>query len=96
MASNDRSVGGYFREAFRRTLLDKLPSWERYIANRGTANEPIEIQPENWDGPPFRIDFRFDTVTVYPMCDGARRCRAMSPSILRRQKVRRSIRHRSR
>ena len=60
--------GGSFRAAFVRALLDKLPSWEGYITESARAHKPIDVHPRNWDGPPFTIDIRADTVTVFPLC----------------------------
>ena len=50
-------------------LLEKLPSWERYISESARTAGTIEISPSNWDGPPFRIDIGSDTVTVLPLCN---------------------------
>ena len=60
--------GVTFKDAFLRVLLEKLPSWESYIAESVRTGKPIEISPPNWDGIPFRIDIRSDTVTVFPLC----------------------------
>lgn len=60
--------GNLFRDAFLRVLLDKLPSWEGYIAECARTNQPIELLPSNWDGMPFVIDIHWDTVTVHPLC----------------------------
>ena len=69
MRTNGRESGGNsLREAFQRTLLEKLPSWEGYIVESARANKPIEVYPPNWNGPPFTIDFRSDTVTIFPLC----------------------------
>jgi hypothetical protein len=58
-----------FREAFLQALADRLPSWKRYIAKSASAHQPIEVSPPNWPGPPFRIDIRSDSVSVFPLCD---------------------------
>jgi|SRR5215469_11592447 len=57
-----------FREVFLRVLLDKLPSWREYVAERAQGDPLIEITPPNWNGPPFTIAVRGDTVTVCPLC----------------------------
>jgi hypothetical protein len=57
-----------FREAFLRVLLEKLPSWREYVAERAQDGPLIEITPPNWKGPPFTIAVRGDTVTVCPLC----------------------------
>jgi hypothetical protein len=58
-----------FREAFLQVLADKLPSWKEYIAESDAGDQPIQVCPSNWKGPPFRIYISFDTVSVFPLCD---------------------------
>jgi hypothetical protein len=58
-----------FRDVFVRVLLDKLPSWREFVAERAQNGRVIEITPRNWKGPPFTIDVRGDTVTVCPLCN---------------------------
>src|SRR5260370_34173367 len=55
-----------FREAFLQVLADQIPTWKRYIAERPPT---IEVRPSNWKGPPFRIDIKTDTVSVFPLCE---------------------------
>lgn len=58
-----------FRKAFLQILADKLPSWKRYIAESDAGDQPIQVSPSNWKGPPFRIIISSDTVSVFPLCD---------------------------
>ena len=58
-----------FRTAFLNALSERLPAWEAYIVESAQSNKPIEVLPQGWTGPPFRIDVRADTVTVYPLCE---------------------------
>jgi hypothetical protein len=54
-----------FREAFLQVLADQIPTWKRYVAESPST---IEVRPPNWKGPPFRIDIKTDTVSVFPLC----------------------------
>jgi hypothetical protein len=58
-----------FREAFLQVLADKLPSWKVNIAESNAGDQPIQVCPSNWKGPPFRIYISSDTVSVFPLCD---------------------------
>ena len=58
-----------FREAFLQVLADKLPSWKLNIAESNAGDQPIQVCPSNWKGPPFRIYISSDTVSVFPLCD---------------------------
>ena len=51
------------------TTGDVNKPWEEYIAESARAEKPVEVYPQDWDGAPFRIDFRSDTITVSPLCD---------------------------
>jgi hypothetical protein len=68
-ANSTQQNGALFKATFLRALLEKLPSWERYISESARTAGAIEISPPNWDGSPFRIDIRSDTVTVLPLCN---------------------------
>jgi hypothetical protein len=68
-ANSTQQNGALFKATFLRVLLEKLPSWERYISESARTAGVIEISPPNWDGSPFRIDIRSDTVTVLPLCN---------------------------
>lgn len=59
-----------FRATLVRALMTELPSWEASIAESARTNGPIEVRPQGWNGPSFRIYVRGgDTVTAYPLCD---------------------------
>ena len=57
-----------FRATLVRALMTELPSWEASIAESARTNGPIEVRPQGWNGPSFRIYVRGgDTVTAYPL-----------------------------
>jgi hypothetical protein len=59
-----------FRETLARALSSKIPSWAAAIAESARTDSPIEVHPQGWNGPSFRIYVRGgDTVTVYPLCE---------------------------
>jgi hypothetical protein len=63
---NDRSrSSGLFKDAFLGVLLARLPPWRAYV---GAGDQPIEVVPPNWQGPPFRIDIGPDSITIFPLC----------------------------
>ena len=61
--------GALFKATFLRLLLERFPSWRSSISESAEQYSRIEISPPNFDGPPFRVDIRPDTVTVSPMCN---------------------------
>ena len=51
-----------------RALEDRLPAWKERIATRAQTGQPIEIADPTNEQPPFLIELRGDTVTIFPFC----------------------------
>src|SRR5689334_8702711 len=66
MATMAEKTANLFRKSFLKVLADRIPSWQRCLAE---DDDPIQICPPNWNGPPFRISISRDTVSVFPLCD---------------------------
>ena len=57
-----------FRVTFSRALEKRLPTWKERIALSAQTGRPIEIPDPANKKPPFVIDVRGDTVTIFPFC----------------------------